>query len=214
MSKLALLTGGSGGLGSAIKAALLGAGWHVAAPTHAELDLTDLGAVEQYARMTPAPDAIICAQAAPMDADFQKAVILDLSATGYLVEQFAPGMIANGGGRVVLFSSIRARQPRESQAAYAAAKSGVEGLTRGLAVACAKGGVFVNCIAPGAIPTPRTTANIAAGRVSEAELVARTPLGRLITAEEVARVALWLASAECPLTGQVLTVDGGWSISG
>lgn len=214
MARLALLTGGTGGLGSAIKTALLAAGWHVAAPTHAELDVMDPDAVERFAQALPAPDAIICAHAAPMPAGLLQLLTIDVWATDNIVRAFGGRMAANGGGRVVLFSSIRAHQPRETQATYATAKSAVEGLTRGLAVAYARHGILVNCIAPGAIPTPRTAANIAAGRVDEAELVARTPLGRLVTAAEVAAVALWLASPECPLTGAIIPVDGGGSISG
>ena len=99
--------------------------------------------------------------------------------------------------------------------AYAAAKAGTEGLARALASEYGPHGITCNVVAPGAVDTPRTRANIAAGIVSEAELIARTPAGRLTKPEEVAAAVLWLCSdTAAMINGVTLMVDGGWSISG
>ena len=124
-------------------------------------------------------------------------------------------MAENRWGRVIFFSSIRAQQPRPGQVAYATAKAAIEGMTRALAVKDGHYGITVNCIAPGAVDTPRTRTNIAAGIVSEAELISRTPNGRLATTADVVNTVLWLISDEAShVNGQVITVDGGWSVRG
>lgn len=158
---------------------------------------------------------LVCCHAAPPGSSLADSLLADVDLTAACVRAFAAGVAGREGGRVVLFSSIRAMQPRPGQADYAATKAAVEGLTRGLAVELGPQGIGVNCIAPGAIETPRTSANLAAGIVSRAELEARTPLGSLGFPDDVAAAVLWLASADARhITGQVITIDGGWSVRG
>jgi len=129
--------------------------------------------------------------------------------TAYLMTRAAlPHLRASGAGRVVMVTSVTGPvMAMRSDVAYAAAKAGLAGLTRALAVDEGAHGVTVNAVAPGWIATGSQTA-------SEAREGLSTPLGRSGTAEEVAASVLFLASPGAGyVTGQVLVIDGGNSIN-
>lgn len=108
-------------------------------------------------------------------------------------------------GRIVLVSSIGARWVKRGQASYAAAKAGLEGFTRALALEVAHRGVTVNAVAPGLIETPMTE--------QVRELRRRIPAGRIGRPEDVGALVRFLCSAEAGyLTGAVIPVDGGRSL--
>lgn len=156
---------------------------------------------------------LVCCHAAPIGSSLSELLEVDVVLTRRAIDARVRGMQSAGRGSIVLFSSIRAQAPRAGQADYATTKSAIEGMTRGLAVDLAPAGITVNAIAPGAVDTPRTRDNIRLGVVKEADLVG--PLGRMATAEEIARVVAWLLFAAPPsFTGQVVTVDAGWSVAG
>ena len=113
-------------------------------------------------------------------------------------------------GRIVNVSSIWSLVARERRASYAAAKAGLNGLTRALAVELGPYGINVNAVAPGYIDTELTRKN---NSPAEIEAIERSiPLGRLGLAEEVASMVAFLCSAESSyLTGQTLVVDGGYT---
>jgi NAD(P)-dependent dehydrogenase (short-subunit alcohol dehydrogenase family) len=112
-------------------------------------------------------------------------------------------------------SSLAAGTALSGRAGYGAAKAGLEGLTRQLACEWAADGIRVNAIAPGTILTPLVRNNFAKGLLDEAQVLERTPLGRLGEPSEIATVARFLASKDASyITGQTLSVDGGWSIWG
>ncbi|MEW6333047.1 MAG: SDR family NAD(P)-dependent oxidoreductase [Thermodesulfobacteriota bacterium] len=122
-----------------------------------------------------------------------------------------PHMIERGWGRIVNISSDAGRLPvRLTSPAYAAAKAGVIGFTKHLALEVARQGITVNATVPGTTFTPRTRRTFAAHPERLQEREARNPLGRLAEPEEQAGIVVFLASEEARyITGAVMEVTGG-----
>jgi len=238
--RVAIVTGASGAIGSAVARAFWNTPWIddvMVLVTHAEpylsyvegemndtpwekqTELTDSESVKKLVgdalTLKGEIGLLICAHSAPAGSDMRQLFEVDVLGTYNVCQAVLPYMQERDYGRIVLFSSIRAHAPRPGQVAYATAKAAIEGMTRALAVEYGPYGIIVNCIAPGAVESPRTQANIAAGTVTREELERRTPAGRLATPEDVAACVLWLCSpAAAMVNGQVITVDGGWSVQG
>ena len=113
-------------------------------------------------------------------------------------------------GSIVNTSSIMGQVSKTGLSAYSAAKAGVIGLTRSVAMDYAGIGIRVNAICPGGIVTPMTTNPEI--RESMARVVAATPMGRMGEAREIAESVLWLCSDKSSyITGQAITIDGGYT---
>lgn len=133
----------------------------------------------------------------------------NLTSTFLLLKSFLPGMKTRGSGSIITMSSAAARRPTvHSPFAYAAAKAGVELLTREAALQAGPAGVRVNCLAPETILTERNEQQIPP-QLQE-QLAAQHPLPRLGTPDDVAQAALFLAADTASwISGVVLDVAGG-----
>lgn len=143
------------------------------------------------------------------DADWRRVLSTNLDGPFHVARAVEPVFRANGGGSLVLFSSQIGLVGHRRATAYAASKSGVNGLARTLAIEFAAFGGRVNAVAPGPIETGMT----AVARADPARrdgLLSAVPLGRFGQPDEVARAALFLAApASAYITGHVLVIDGG-----
>jgi NAD(P)-dependent dehydrogenase (short-subunit alcohol dehydrogenase family) len=152
------------------------------------------------------------------DALWHQMLAANLTSVYYVSKAFVPAMVERGWGRVVNIASMHARVGGAYVAAYTAAKHGVLGLTRALAVELVAKQITVNAICPGYVDTAMTRGSIqhVSERTGMSEAAARSafedlsPQRRLITPDEVAAVAVLLASeAARGITGQAISVDGG-----
>ncbi|NLX20212.1 MAG: SDR family oxidoreductase [Phycisphaerae bacterium] len=147
--------------------------------------------------------------------------IIDVDLTGVYIVSHAVArvMVAQQSGRIINISSIAGQVALRLQSPYVAAKHGVIGLTRAMAIELGPQGVLVNAIAPGSTLTEGTKQLFYGedGKFRDAvqRLLDHIPLGRPGEAEEIAHAALFLAAPESSyITGTVLTVDGGWTAGG
>jgi 3-oxoacyl-[acyl-carrier protein] reductase len=135
---------------------------------------------------------------------------INLRAPLLLSQAVAAGMRERGWGRIVNVASIWSVITKPGRAMYTAAKAGLAGLTRTLAVELAPSGVLVNTVSPGFTRTELTAATLSPQ--DAASLAGQVPAGRFAEPAEIAQVVLFLASpANTYLTGQNIVVDGGFT---
>ncbi|MBB4019185.1 acetoacetyl-CoA reductase [Chelatococcus caeni] len=240
MARVAVVTGGTRGIGSAIARALKAAG-HTVAANYAgndeaaarfksetgiavyKWDVGDAGACADGLARVAADlgpvDVLVNNAGITRDGMFhrmnleqwQAVIRTNLDSMFTMTRPVIEGMRERGFGRIINISSINGQKGQMGQSNYSAAKAGVIGFTKALAQENAAKGVTVNCICPGYIDTDMVAA------VPEdvlKKIIAGIPVGRLGRAEEIAAAVVYLASdAAAFATGSVLTINGGQYIA-
>jgi 3-oxoacyl-[acyl-carrier protein] reductase len=141
------------------------------------------------------------------DEDWQRQLQVNLTGAFNLVRAATRPMMKQRGGAIVNLTSVVGEMGNAGQAAYAATKAGLIGLTKSVARELASRGIRVNAVAPGFIDTDMTAELPEAARTRMLEMI---PLARLGTSQEVANCVAWLASDEASyVTGEVVRVNGG-----
>jgi 3-oxoacyl-[acyl-carrier protein] reductase len=143
--------------------------------------------------------------------DWEAVLQTNLTGAHFCIQQALPTMMKARAGRIINISSVVAQSGNAGQANYVAAKAGLIGLTKAIAIEIASRGITVNAVAPGFIETPMT--EVLADKVKE-ELKTRIPLGRMGSPRDVASAIVFLASDEAGyITGHVLNVNGGMHLA-
>ena len=139
--------------------------------------------------------------------DWEAVLRTNLTGAHLCIQQALPTMMRARAGRIINIASIVAQMGNAGQANYVAAKAGLIGLTKAIAIEIASRNITVNAVAPGFIETPMT--DVLPDKVKE-ELKTRIPLGRMGSPRDVAAAIVFLASDEAAyITGHVLDVNGG-----
>ena len=236
MSRIALVTGGSRGIGAAISVALSNAGYQVAA-TYAGNDEAAAAFTEQTGIKTfkwnvadydecaagiekveaelGSVDILVNNAGITRDAPFHKMTkeqwsqVIDTNLTGVfnMTHPIWPGMRERKFGRIITISSINGQKGQFAQVNYAASKAGDLGITKSLAQEGARFGITANAVCPGYIATDMVMA--VPEKVRDG-IVAQIPTGRLGEPEEIARCVVFLASDDAAfINGSTITANGG-----
>ena len=239
MGRVALVTGGSRGIGEAISKALKNEGYAVAA-TYAGNDekaaaFTEATGIKTYKwnaadyEASKAGIAQVESDLGPIDTvvanagitrdnlfmrmsdeEWQSVLNVNLTATMKLCKGVMRGMMKARWGRIVNISSVVGATGNPGQANYAASKAGVVGMSKSLAYEVASRGITVNCVAPGFITTAMTDKLT---DDQKAAILTNVPAGRMGDADEIGAAVLYLASAEAGyVTGATLHVNGGMAM--
>jgi NAD(P)-dependent dehydrogenase (short-subunit alcohol dehydrogenase family) len=147
------------------------------------------------------------------DEDFQQVILTNLTSVFVLSREVAKSMLQYKNGCIVNISSMAAQYGIPYVIAYTAAKTGIEGMTKAMAVELSPQGIRVNCVAPGFIETKMSAKALDNDPQRKQKVLSRTPMGKLGVPEDVADAIHYLSSDGAKyLTGVILPVDGGNSI--
>ncbi|HEY1329157.1 MAG TPA: acetoacetyl-CoA reductase [Casimicrobiaceae bacterium] len=241
-TRIALVTGGMGGLGEAICIKMAALGYNVVT-THSPgntkaaewlsgmkgqgydfsaypCDVADWSSAAECVRKVVADkgpiDVLVNNAGITRDMTFKKmdkaswdAVIkTNLDSCFNMTKQVADGMVERGWGRIINISSVNGQKGAFGQTNYSAAKAGMHGFSKALALEVARKGVTVNTISPGYIGTKMVMA--IPKEVLDSKIIPQIPMGRLGKPEEVAGLVAYLASDEAAfLTGANIAINGG-----
>jgi len=231
--RVAIVTGGSRGIGQAISEALHKAGakvlvWDIREPTNQDVsyfhvDVSNALSVEKALAQIIATDktidilvnnaGFVGASKSVLEFDpteWRHSIAVNLVSFYEVCRQVVPFMVSSECGRVVNMSSMSGKDGSPFRSAYSAAKAGVIAFTKCFAKELAGTNIRVNAIAPGTIDT-EILLQLSPGDVET--LLQKTPMKRLGTVEEVAALALWLCSEDCSYTtGATFDISGGRAV--
>jgi len=237
MARVALVTGGTRGIGESISKALKDAGYTVAATYGGndeaaakfkeetgiavyKWDVGDFEACEQGVAQVEADlgpiDVLVNNAGITRDSMLHKmspenwraVITTNLDSLFNMTRNVIEGMRARGYGRIISISSLNGQKGQMGQANYSAAKAGLIGFTKAVAQESAFKGITVNAVAPGYIATEMVRA--VPEDVLNTKILPQIPVGRLGEAEEVARAVVFLAAQEAGfMTGSTLSINGG-----
>jgi 3-hydroxybutyrate dehydrogenase len=248
--KVALVTGSTSGIGLAIAKALAAEGAKLMIngfgdPAEIERECNGLGAIHDGADMSdPAaiermmercadelggPDILVnnagIQHVSPVE-DFppekwNAIIAINLSSAFHTTRFAVPAMKQKGWGRIINTASAHSLVASPNKSAYVAAKHGIAGFTKTVALEIATAGITVNCISPGYVWTPLVehqipdtmkARNLTREQVMNDVLLAAQPTKRFVTPDEVAALAIYLCREEArSITGANLSIDGGWT---
>jgi acetoacetyl-CoA reductase len=237
MARVALVTGGSRGIGAAVSTALKEAGYSVAANyagndqaarefsertgipvfkwSVSDFEACQAGVAKVEAELGPV-DILVNNAGITRDTSFSKMTVeqwrevmaTNLDSLFYMSKCVFDGMKKRGFGRIITIGSINGQKGQFGQTNYAAAKAGACGFTKALALEGARANVTANVVAPGYIATDMVKA--VPQEVLDAKILPLIPVGRLGEPEEIARAVLFLAGDDAGfVTGSTFSVNGG-----
>lgn len=223
--RVALIGGGAGGIGQAVRARFIASGasvvtWDLSDKSDEKVDVTDEKAVidgmakliAKFGKIDILVNAAgITGPDVPIEhyslSDWRRTLDINLTSTFLCCKAAVPAMRARNAGRIVNLASIAGKEGNANMTGYSAAKGAVIALTKALGKELANTGIRVNAIAPAVIETDLVK------QMTEATLktvVAKIPLGRMGRPEEVAAMVAWLSSDECSFsTGVTFDLSGG-----
>lgn len=218
---MALVTGGSRGIGAAIAGQLRESGVDVLVPPRSELDLSNPDSVQKFIsnhRNDPIDIIINNAGINFLNAiedvrpsDWADMLQVNLTAPLLITQGLTAEMRKKKWGRIVNIGSIFGLVTKEKRSAYSATKAGILGLTRTSAVEFGPDGVLVNAVCPGYVDTDLTRKNNSAEDIKKIE--GTIPLQRMADVTEIAKLVTFLASeGNTYVTGQSIVIDGGFTI--
>ena len=221
MDRKVLITGGSGSIGDSIVKKFKSSGYNVCAPVRSELDLESIASIKNFTFKNKSFDILINNAGVNEILKFtefstesiEKAVMTNLTSAALLSKYLIPSMSKNQWGRIVNVSSIFSKISKPKRVLYTMTKSGLNGLTIGLANEYAREGILVNAVLPGFVDSSLTRQN------NSPEDIIRLcsesiPVGRLSSVEEVADLIFYLGTSNNSyITGQTIAIDGGVLIS-
>ena len=225
--RIALVTGGTRGIGLAVAERLAADGFHVIATArHAPgpdfpfpfrpCDVSDPAQVKRLFAGLERVDVLVCAAGLAGanslegdDALWHAIIDSNLHGTYYCCKAALP-LLPDDTGRIVTIASVLGLRGVPDQTAYCAAKHGVVGFTRALALAVAARGVTVNAVCPGWVDTGMAHGRFRELGITPEQAAASVPTGRIATPEDIASAVAWLARPESRnITGHALPIEGG-----